>query len=330
MMKNNFELISLTVEAKGEVLSSNLDQFRDAVTAALATINRDLVTDEDFEQAEEDVKGLKNAENVVKEAKEKALRDAEELHTLFSALDESSAEVKKVRGELEKLIKDRKEARKAELIKSAKERLICADRLKDSSFDGIFKSAISGKRSVDMMEKALDIAVATGNKLINDSRKIIVAYSAKHGVDLVPDKDELEVRDSKIVEAELIRRVEARAAAAERKRLEEEVATAKAEVDRAKRAAMASAAPAAPPLPPPPGDRLPVDDDIPPFYGNNNDYLETEEWASFKQAVIAAFGSLRTARAQLTFRRNAERAEKFAIAVGGAWTEANRETEVAK
>ena len=331
-MKNNFELIPLLVEAKGEVLSSNLDLFRASVTEALTYINRELVSDDDFDQADEDVKCLKNAENVVKEAKEKALQDAEELNTLFKALDESSEEVRKVRLELENLIKSRKETRRKELIQEARERLICADHLKDSVFIGIFDSTIKGKRSMDSLKKALDIAVATGNAIITGSRKVIADYVAKHGVDIVPDKDELEVRDCKIVESELRRRVEARAAAAEKKRLEEEAAKAKAELAEARLKQSGSIDQSLP--------KGVTDDGIP--FGNMGARVERggspfeeafsgtvisapEEWAKFVKAVRECFGMLKPAKEGLVHEANKQRAARFADAVGVAWKNVNME-----
>lgn len=323
-MKTNFELISLQVETKGEVLSSNLDQFRDSVTKALAYINLNLETDEDFEQAEEDVKCLKQAEDVVKNAKEKALKDAEELHTFFAALDASSEEVRQARLELERQIKKRKEEVRADLIKTAKERLMCADHLKDSVFDGIFDNAIKGKRSMDSIAKALDIAVATGNSIITNSRKVIAGYVAKHGNDLIPDKDELEVKDCKVVESELRRRVEAREAAVERKRLEEEAAQARAELKRRQEEERKKIDVPDFGLPKSVPDTRPVDA-VTQMLVDGNDFAVEEEWNGFKDAVAKAFAGLKIPRAGLSFQRNIDRADAFSKAVGTAWRNVNTE-----
>ena len=54
--------IVLVIEAKGEVVSSNFFQFADMVRARLGEINRDLATDDDFDQADADAKAIAGAE----------------------------------------------------------------------------------------------------------------------------------------------------------------------------------------------------------------------------------------------------------------------------
>lgn len=57
-----FSIIPLTIETRGEIVTNNLAEFRELVREALGNINRDLTTDEEFGQAELDVKALKAAE----------------------------------------------------------------------------------------------------------------------------------------------------------------------------------------------------------------------------------------------------------------------------
>ena len=88
-MSEQLVIIPLNVSAKGEVLSSNLAEFRASVKTVLDSISLTPETDEEFGLAEQNVKMLKGAEDTVKAAREKALKDAESLHEFFAALDES-------------------------------------------------------------------------------------------------------------------------------------------------------------------------------------------------------------------------------------------------
>ncbi|MEG1741143.1 MAG: hypothetical protein RR250_07470, partial [Akkermansia sp.] len=225
---NSFENLVLVVEAKGEVLSSNLDVFRESVRENLLLVNRDLRSDEDFGQAELDVKGLKFAEEVVKEAKRKALEDAEGLNAFFVALDESADEVRQARLELEKLIKERKEKVKKELVEEAVGALDCDFSLR-SRFNGVFDSEVKGKKSVDSIKKGLARAVALCNGSIRESREVIAFFKAQYGDHSVPDELSLEVMNASVVKVELQRRAELKRADEEKARLVEEAAQARRE-----------------------------------------------------------------------------------------------------
>lgn len=49
-MKQAFQIIPLTVEARGDIITNNLPEFREFVREALGNINRDLKTDDDIER----------------------------------------------------------------------------------------------------------------------------------------------------------------------------------------------------------------------------------------------------------------------------------------
>ena len=116
-MKNAFSIIPLTVEARGEIITNNLPEFRELVREAMGNINRDLKSDEDFGQAEIDVKALKSAEDAVRDAAVQAFDDR--LKTMVAELTETAEEIRAPRLELEKLIAKRKDEVKTEIIESA-------------------------------------------------------------------------------------------------------------------------------------------------------------------------------------------------------------------
>lgn len=314
-MNHVFELIPLTIETRGEVITSNVDEFRELVRGALANINRDLKTDEEFGQAELDVKALKGAEDAVKTAKEKALADAEQLQALFRVLDETAEEIRAPRLELEKLIAKRKEEAKQELITDAMGRLICAPRLRASVFGRSLTDAIKGKRTLDSMRKALDVVVASHNAMIEKARTAIDTFTREHGKELAMDAEDLEVKGPDAVNAELRRRLDLLKAEEERKRLATEAEKAKAEVAKMKHAAAEASKP---PLPPIGANRT---TEPRPAKQPATELEVAAEWESFKAKVMAAFAPLKEARAALKCAENIAKAAAFAEAVGQKWKE---------
>lgn len=322
-MNHTFELIPLTIETRGEVIASNVDEFRELVRGALANINRELRTDEEFGQAELDVKALKSAEDAVKAAKEKALADAEQLNALFRALDETGEEIRAPRLELEKLITKRKEEVKTELVTEALAKIDCAPRLRAGSFGRSLQEAIKGKRTLDSMRKALEVTVTTHNAMIGKCRVAIDTFTWEHGKELALDAEDLEVKSLDQVEAELRRRLEAIRAEEERKRLAAEAEKARAEAAQARREAAEASKPPLPPVASPaPRPAAPVEPQpAPPAAEKPLEIRAAAEWDDFKAKVVAAFAPVKAARAALRCPENQAKAQAFAEAVGQAWKE---------
>lgn len=109
-------LPALHIEVTGMVTASNLDAFKEHALAVFAGINRDLTTDGDFADAEKTVKWLGDAESRLKAAKDHALAQTESIEVLFRAIDDISGEARRVRLELDRLIKARKEAIRSEIV----------------------------------------------------------------------------------------------------------------------------------------------------------------------------------------------------------------------
>mgnify|MGYP006870079599 CR=1 FL=1 len=333
-MNHPFEIIPLTVEVRGEITTNNLPEFRDLVRAALVNINRDLKTDDDFEQAEKDVKALKGAEDAVREAAVKAFD--EKLKALVDGLNETAEEIRAPRLEIEKLIAKRKEEVKADLIKQATERIDCAPRLRNSVYGKSLAEAVKGKRSFESMSKALEVVVTIHNGTIGKNRAMIESFTKTHGEELVPDREELETKSPDSVEGELRRRFDAKKAAEERKRLEAETAAAraaeakaKAEADAARKEAESAKQPAkSEPLPDLPKiDSIQVGTQKPetPRAENVVEFPQSEdaEWEAFRTAVFTGFGPLKAARESLKHPGNIARAAEFSQGVNAAWQAAN-------
>lgn len=109
-------LPALRVEAQGMVTFSNLAEFRDHAMAVLGSINRDLQTDEDFADAEQTVKWCKGVEDRLESAKANVLAQMQSVDEVCRTIDSVSAETRKVRLELDRLVKAEKEHRRAEIV----------------------------------------------------------------------------------------------------------------------------------------------------------------------------------------------------------------------
>lgn len=349
------ELITLEIVTKGEVISSNFPAFAEMVRARLGEINRDLKTDEDFDQAEADVKAIKAAEKALLSAREKALQDAEQLYDLLSQMDNTKGELTETRLELEKQIDRQKKQVRADLLAEFADQLKCAKRLRGNFKDSL-ESAIKGKRTIVSMRSALVMQVAIHNRMLDANEKAIEAFIAEHGETMVPDRDDLQVKSQDAVEAELRRRVEAAKAAAERKRLQEEAERLKAEADAKARAdaeakareeieaanAKAKAeieaankrfaesgetirAEALHTATPDGGYKEttverpvrvgPIDNT--PAEPDPQD--EAQEWDEFKQSFLEAFQPIRVARTILRYQGNKDKADRLAAAINEAW-----------
>jgi hypothetical protein len=321
------------VEITAKVSRNNLAQFRPMVEAAIATINRNLVTDEDFGQAENDSKKLKQIEENVHTAKERALAAARDVRELFAALDETNEMVRMARLDLDRQIAKRKEEVRAELLFSAMESLDCTPHNRHD-FSRSLAEAMKGKKTLESIKRALAATVDVHNALIHRSRARITAHIAQHGGSLVMDRDDLEIKTPDVVETELRRRVEARQAEIERKRLQDEAARAKSDAQAA--------------IQGPAGERVLPDQPRPQCPDGPSGIAFTmqgraepqpqpawdaasstvhpdaaDEWESFANTFKSALLPIRAARTLLRHEVNKQRATLLAKYVNDGWTAAN-------
>lgn len=109
-------LPALFIQVKGEVTDSNLAAFKDHALAVFGSINRVMKTDEDFANAAKAVTWCGEVESRLKAAKQHALSQTESIDKLFRTIDDISAEARKVRLELDGLVKTNKESRRLEIL----------------------------------------------------------------------------------------------------------------------------------------------------------------------------------------------------------------------
>lgn len=162
------QLPALHVEVSGQVTASNLAEFKDTALAAIHSVNRNLVTDQDFADAEKAVKWCSDVEDRLAAAKQHALSQTATIDELFRTMDDISAEAKRVRLDLDKLVKARKEQIREEIVTEGRGALAAHiaslnTRLGKPYMPTIpadFAGAIKGKRTVESLRDAVNTTLA--------------------------------------------------------------------------------------------------------------------------------------------------------------------------
>lgn len=176
LAKTMESLPALAVSVKGEVTESNLAAYRDHAMAVLSSINRDLNTDQDFATAKATVKWCDDVEKRIAAGKEHILGQTKTIDAVFRTMDEISAEARRIRLDLDKLVTRRETEVKESMVLNARaayNQHIAA--LKEETggpwitLDAPdFPAAIKGKRNLALMQDALDTALAAG-KVVSDA-----------------------------------------------------------------------------------------------------------------------------------------------------------------
>ncbi|HEX5464446.1 MAG TPA: hypothetical protein VFW88_06990 [Burkholderiales bacterium] len=160
-------LPSLFAEVRGEVVKSNLAGFKVQATELLSAINTDLQTDEDFANADATAKWCKEVEGKLDGVKENVLGQTASIDELFRTIDDIKELARSKRLELERLVKDRKQTIRDEILQAAKgkfaehmaklndslpARVLSAANTDQPDFAG----AMRGKKTVKSLRDAVD------------------------------------------------------------------------------------------------------------------------------------------------------------------------------
>lgn len=161
-------LPALRIEVSGAVTASNLAEFKQTALTAIRGVNRELTTDQHFADAEKAVKWCSDVEERLTAAKQHALSQTASIDELFRTMDEISAEAKRVRLDLDKLVKARKEAIREDIVIEGRKALATHieglnARLGKPYMPAIaadFAGAIKGKRTIDSLRDAMSTTLA--------------------------------------------------------------------------------------------------------------------------------------------------------------------------
>lgn len=179
--KSPGSLPALRIEVTGMVTNSNLAAFKSHALSVIGSINRDLVTDQDFADAEQTVKWCKDVEDRLKAAKQHALSQTTSIDELFRTLDDIGEEARVTRLDLDKLVKAMKDNRRTEILSQAAAALqdhvaTINKRLGQCqihSFRADFAGAMKGKRTIATLQDAADSELARAKIEINEKADAI-------------------------------------------------------------------------------------------------------------------------------------------------------------
>lgn len=191
-------LPALRIQVEGTVIASNLPAFKETALAAIRSVNRTLATDQDFADAELSVKWCKEVEERLEAQKRQALSQTASIEELFRTMDDIAAESRRVRLDLEKLVKARKEEIRASIVMDAQRALLkhmatLSAEVQPFAVSGVaadFAGAIKGKRSITAMHDAVDHALADA-KIAADSAARVVRTNAACLHDLAAGRESL-------------------------------------------------------------------------------------------------------------------------------------------
>jgi hypothetical protein len=334
-MSGNPNTLELSIAVEGKIISSNFHVYKEYAVAQIGAINLDLKTDEDFEQAAKDVKGLKIFEDRLKQAEVDFLAQMDEVDSLLKSVRELGGLSRETRLNAEKRIA----ARKAEMREGIIRDGIAALEVKSREFGDMIGDAIKGKSSLVKMQEAVTAVVETVNARIRTNRAVFAQAAEAHGDAVAHGEEAFLALTVETAKVEMERRIERHRAAlkeaelkAERDRLQREAderarqerlaEQARAETERVRQQAAEESKPADAPIPAAPKVETPAPAPAPaPAQPATQAAGQTaaEEMECFLSVLTAAFAPAKEARAQLRHAENIQRAGAFAEALGAAF-----------
>lgn len=175
------ELPALLVQVKGEVLATNLNSYKETALAAIRSINRNLSTDQEFADAKKTVKWCESVEDKLKGVLQNARAQMGDIDALFLVIEEVSAEVRRTRLDLDKLVKSREEQIKLEVVMTAKKAMAAHVADLETELGGArlvftqpdFGLAAKNKRTLESLRDSVDTALANGKIAASEAAKRI-------------------------------------------------------------------------------------------------------------------------------------------------------------
>lgn len=184
-------LPALRIELNGAVTTSNLAEFKQVALSMFKDIKRAPSTDEEFADAERTVKWCSDVESRLAAAKEHALSQTADIDALFKAIDDISAEARRVRLDLDKAVKARKDQIRVEIVNEHSCTL-------QAHVDGLnaalgarwvvypaaaFGEAIKGKKTVTSIREACSVVLAEAKIMVNQAAERFKANRAALVID---------------------------------------------------------------------------------------------------------------------------------------------------
>ena len=165
-VKSIDDLPALKINVSGMVQSSNLKLYEEQALAFINSISTDLKTDDDFANAEKLVKFCKSAEDEIETAKKAVLAQTADIDQLFTTIDKIKEEMRQKRLSLNKLVKEKKERIRRDILQEAQRKL--SDHVNELSLkaqvnivdDADFLQVMKGKKTIKSLRDACDSELA--------------------------------------------------------------------------------------------------------------------------------------------------------------------------
>jgi hypothetical protein len=174
------QLPTLIADIQGGIKSTNIATYSQLAVKFITTINIDLKTDDDFANAENAGKFCRESIKKLDLVKDQALAKTVDINTMFIEIDNIKEQFRLKALQLEKLIKQEKETRKAQIIQTGRNKLgelliAASDRLAGTyiSVEENFSGAIKGQKLFSAMISAINDEVARLALLVTDQEELI-------------------------------------------------------------------------------------------------------------------------------------------------------------
>jgi len=160
-------LPTLDIQVEGSVTSQNLVQYQSRAITYIEAINTDLQNDQDFVNAEANIKFCKDAETELAGAKKRAIAGNADINELMKAVDHLSDMLREKRLILEKLVKSEKESIKRRMVELAEDAYLHHRAKLEEELDGLsvdlshdFWGPMKGKRTIESLNNAVNTKLA--------------------------------------------------------------------------------------------------------------------------------------------------------------------------
>ncbi|MFK8077883.1 MAG: hypothetical protein AB8B84_14945 [Granulosicoccus sp.] len=102
-------MTELTITLTGEVRESNFEEWKDGLVERIHSVDATLSEDDDFTSANDSIRQFRDAELMLKNAKQAALEQAADINRLFDAVDAVTEETRQARLTLERRVRIRRQ-----------------------------------------------------------------------------------------------------------------------------------------------------------------------------------------------------------------------------
>jgi len=190
----SFETLpAIAVQIKGEVTASNMGAFKERLSEYLASVKTDLVTDQDFVDADAAAKNCVTIEKRLSATKEQVLGQVADIDAIVRALDDAAGQVAKLRILLTKEIKDKKDLLKAGILTKAQQALKDHVAVLEKEIAPVtlvyqardFAGVMKGLRTIKTLQDAADTELAAGKITVDSLAAGIRARQAWFKVEAV-------------------------------------------------------------------------------------------------------------------------------------------------